>query len=194
MAQEGSAFNQQLTMRLFRAMGVPASRTGYPHLQINLYTNGVLFDEARWEKMRRIQKNIAHVRVSLDGITEDVYNYVRRGGNLERVKKNMTFLSSLRTKGFFKDLVLCFVVQKMNYKDMPAFVEFSKSLPGTMVQFQRIYSWDTYPPHEFPHHDICREDHPEFKNFLSVLKNPVFSDPIVDMGNLIPFRELALAN
>ncbi len=35
MAQEGSAFNQQLTMRLFRAMGVPASRTGYTNLRIN---------------------------------------------------------------------------------------------------------------------------------------------------------------
>jgi spore coat protein CotH len=35
MAQEGSALNQQLTMRLFRAMGVPASRTGYTNLKIN---------------------------------------------------------------------------------------------------------------------------------------------------------------
>ena len=35
MVQEGSAFNQQLTMRLFRAMEVPASRTGYTRLRIN---------------------------------------------------------------------------------------------------------------------------------------------------------------
>lgn len=35
MWQEGSAFNQQLTMRLFRAMEVPASRTGYTRLKIN---------------------------------------------------------------------------------------------------------------------------------------------------------------
>jgi hypothetical protein len=35
MAQEGSALNQQLAMRVFRAMGVPASRTGYTNLHIN---------------------------------------------------------------------------------------------------------------------------------------------------------------
>ena len=56
MAQEGSALNQQLTMRLFRAMNVPASRTGYTHLQINdmnygLYTLIESLDRislARW--------------------------------------------------------------------------------------------------------------------------------------------------
>lgn len=56
MWQEGSAFNQQLTMRLFRAMDVPASRTGYTHLTINdlnygLYTLIESLDRAslpRW--------------------------------------------------------------------------------------------------------------------------------------------------
>ncbi|MEY4323226.1 MAG: hypothetical protein RL410_1007 [Actinomycetota bacterium] len=56
MWQEGSAMNQQLTMKLFRAMKVPASRTGYSHLTINnidygLYTNIESLDRvslARW--------------------------------------------------------------------------------------------------------------------------------------------------
>lgn len=56
MAQDGSALNQQLTFRLFRAMNVPASRTGYTHLQINdsnygLYTIVESLDRislARW--------------------------------------------------------------------------------------------------------------------------------------------------
>jgi hypothetical protein len=56
MWQEGSAFNQQLTMRLFRSMNVPASRTGYTHLTINdlnygLYTLIESLDRAslpRW--------------------------------------------------------------------------------------------------------------------------------------------------
>lgn len=162
----------------------------YPHLQINLYTNGVLFDEAMWEKMKKVQKNIAHVRISLDAITEPVYNYVRRGGNLDRVKKNVAFLAGLLKAGYFKDLCLCFVVQKTNYKDMPAFAQFAKQFPGVTVQFQKIYSWDTYSKEEFPAHDICNEKHPEFKEFVTMLKDPIFTDKIVDMGNLTPYRDL----
>ena len=56
MWQEGSAMNQQLTMRLFRAMNVAASRTGYANLRINdinygIYTNIESLDRvslARW--------------------------------------------------------------------------------------------------------------------------------------------------
>lgn len=56
MWQEASAFNQQITMRLFRNMNVPASRTGYTHLTLNdqnygLYTLIESLDRAslpRW--------------------------------------------------------------------------------------------------------------------------------------------------
>jgi hypothetical protein len=41
MWQEGSALNQQLTMKLFRAMNVPASRTGYTLLTINEMNYGL---------------------------------------------------------------------------------------------------------------------------------------------------------
>lgn len=164
----------------------------YPHLRINLFTNGVLFDEEMWKKMHKIQKNIAHVRVSLDGISEPTYNYTRRGGNLERVKKNVAFLAKLLEAGYFIDLVLCFVVQKMNFRDMIPFVTFAKSFSGVKVQFQKIYNWDTYSPQEFQIHDICDEKHPDFLEFLSVLKDPLLAEPIVDLGNIIPFREKAL--
>lgn len=178
--------------KIYREFLLNLDGAKYPHLKINLYTNGVLFDETMWQKMHKVQKNIAHVRVSLDGISEDVYNYTRRGGNLERVKKNVAFLAGLRQAGYFKDLVLCFVVQTKNYKDMPLFVEFAKKFPGVTVHFQRIYSWGTYSPQEFPKHDICDENHPEFREFLTMLRDPVFTDGIVDLGNLIPYRERAL--
>ena len=41
MAQDGSFLNQQVSSRLFRAMGVPASRTGYSHLKINNTNYGI---------------------------------------------------------------------------------------------------------------------------------------------------------
>ena len=56
MRQEPSSINQQVVMKLFRAMNVPASRTGYAHLTINgidfgVYTNIESLDKislARW--------------------------------------------------------------------------------------------------------------------------------------------------
>ena len=41
MAQDGPFLNQQVSSRLFRAMGVPASRSGYTHLEINNTNYGV---------------------------------------------------------------------------------------------------------------------------------------------------------
>jgi sulfatase maturation enzyme AslB (radical SAM superfamily) len=178
--------------KIYRDFLISLDGARYPHLEINLYTNGVLFDQDMWAKMHKIQKNISHVRVSLDGISEDVYNNTRRGGNLARVKKNIAFLAELLSEGFFKDLILCFVVQKMNYLDMIAFVEFAKNFPGVKVHFQKIYNWGTYSPKKFILHDICDERNPDFDIFLSILKDPILSDPIVDLGNIIPFREKAL--
>jgi sulfatase maturation enzyme AslB (radical SAM superfamily) len=180
--------------RIYREFLLNLDGARYPNLRINLFTNGVLFDEKMWEKLHKIHRNIAHVRVSLDAVGEDVYNHVRRGGNLERVKRNVAFLTELRSRGFFSDLVLCFVVQAANFREMRDFARYAGSLPGVLAHFQRIYDWGTFPPNEFWRQDICDPANPGYAEFLRELRDPVFAAPHVELGNLTPFRELALAN
>ncbi len=165
----------------------------YPHLQINLFTNGVLFDEEMWGKLERIQRNIGHVRISMDGISEEVYRKTRLRGNLERVKANVKFLAGLRRQGFFKDLTLCFVVQALNFRDMIPFVAFARNFPLVAVHFQKIYNWGTYPAEHFHLQDVCDERSPDHHAFLELLRDPAFDLPGVDLGNLTPYRERALA-
>lgn len=156
----------------------------YPQLKIDLFTNGVLFDEKMWNSIHRIQKNIHDVRVSLDSMTKPTYDVVRRGGDFAKVIENVKFLSQQKTEGFFNDLVICFVVQTLNYKEMVLFVKFALELKNVKVHFQRIINWGTFSDVEFLKHAIYLEEHFEYQNFIDILKDPIFKNPMVDMGNI----------
>lgn len=45
---------------------------------------------------------------------------------------------------------------------------------------------------EFAVRSIWRTDHPEFPDFLAVLRDPRLADPIVDLGNISEYRRRAL--
>ncbi len=178
--------------KIYREFLINLDGSRYPELQINLYTNGVLFDDKMWEKLHKIHRNIGHVRISLDAVNKEVYDYVRRNGNLERVKRNIDFLGNLRAQGYFKDLALCFVVQARNFREMHDFARYAGSFPKTTAYFQRLYNWDTYSPAEFRLHDIFDPSHSEHAEFLEVLRDPIFEEPHVCLSNLTPYREMAL--
>lgn len=40
---------------------------------------------------------------------------------------------------------------------------------------------------------MWRQDHPEFEEFLAVLRDPALADPIVQLGNVTAYRTRALA-
>ena len=171
--------------KLFRDLLFNVDGRNFPNVFFNLQTNGVMFTPKYWDKMEKIQKNINTVIVSYDAGTEETYNITRRGGNWNKLQKNMEFLSSLRkNKKGINDLRIDFVVQKHNYKEMPLVVEIGKKLKVDTVYFSRIINWGTFNEEEFDSHAIWKSTHPEFKDYLKVMENPILKDKIVDLGNL----------
>ncbi len=155
-----------------------------PHLRINLFTNGVLFNQEMWSQVKGVQRNIQDVKVSLDAATESVYRNVRIGGDFRKVMQNISFLSKLKNDGFFRDLYLCFVVQDHNFRDMVDFVEMAEAYGNVKIHFQRVINWGTYSEEEFKKRAIYSSDHPDHKEFLEILLKPIFKKDFVDMGNL----------
>lgn len=177
---------------IFREFLFAFQGADFPNVVINLTTNGILFNRAHWSRMEGAHNNIGSVIVSFDAVTPETYAITRRGGNFGVLLNNFQFMNELRRDGFIKYLKMDFVVQHANYKEMPDFIRLAKSFGHVdSVGFALITNWGTYPPEEFRRHAIWRSDHPELEDFLAVLRNPIFDDPIVDLKNLAAYREAA---
>ena len=141
-----------------------------PNLRISLQTNGLLL-KASWDDLG-LEGYVEWVAVSIDAIRPETYSIVRRGGRFDALLENLAFLSELRRANRVKHVRLDFVVQALNYGEMPEAAELTRSFGFDRTKFQLIRSWNTYAPEEFAKHDIGCPDHPEFGAFLCVLKDP----------------------
>ena len=147
-----------------------------------------MFTEKYWEKMKKIQKNIKCVIVSLDASTESTYNVVRRGGNWNALLNNLGFISELKEQGTIPYLRLDFVVQRENYKEMVDFIKIAKRFKATKCYFSLVSDWGTWPVEEYKKNAIWKKDHPEFESFLKVMRDPIFNEKFVDLGNLTAYQ------
>jgi len=179
--------------RVFRDFLFRLDGTDFPNLDINLQTNGVLFTPRNWERMAKIHARINAVLVSFDAATEATYQITRRGGHWGQLHKNMRFLSALRQAGKLRFLRLDFVVQKDNYREMDEFVALGRSYAVDRVMFSMLLDWGTWSHAVFLDKCIWKTQHPQYNDFLAVLRDPVFDDPIVDLGNLSAYRQRAVS-
>lgn len=151
--------------------------------KIALQTNGNLCDARAWESMG-LYGHVARVSVSIDAAEEATYDIVRRDGNFARVRENMTFVANLRRTGEINFFGLCFVVQDINYREMPAFAEWGKELGADEVLFTQLRNWGTYSYAEYKTHNIASPDHPQHADLLHVLQSPTLHAPYVNVGDL----------
>jgi MoaA/NifB/PqqE/SkfB family radical SAM enzyme len=145
----------------------------FPKLKIiHIHTNGLLLDEKMWNRIKKAHKYIKTIEVSIDAATKETYEKIRRGGNWERLNRNLNFISSIPT---IYNKSYSFVVQDTNYKEMKMFYDFISSLPhyhknNYNVYFGKILNWGTYTDDEFFIKQIWNELHPNFNDFLVELK------------------------
>jgi MoaA/NifB/PqqE/SkfB family radical SAM enzyme len=161
------------------------------NLDINIQSNGVLFDENAWRKMQKIHANINEVLISIDASTEATYDKVRVNGDFPKLMANLEFLSSLYKAGKIRRLMLAFVVQQLNYREMSGAIEIGKRLGVERIVFNLLNDWETWTKEQYDRNAIWKSFHPEFPQFIETLKAPIFADPIVDLGNMQQYWELA---
>lgn len=180
--------------RIFREFLFGLDGRDFPNLKINLQTNGVLLTPKNWRRMERIHRNIETVLVSFDAACPETYTVTRRGGHWATLIDNVRALGEFRRRGELGHLRLDFVVQQANYREMPAFVELAESLGADAASFSKILDWGTWSRSVFELQCIWREDHPEFDQFMEVLRDPGLSRPGVILGNIAPYRNRALSD
>lgn len=156
-----------------------------PNVKIRLDSNGVLFNEHAWETvLKNVQDKIDLIAISVDATTKESYGLIRRGGNFETLMKNLQFISSLRQNGFKFVYIIRMIVQKNNFEQMQDFVRLGISLNVDSVVFSVIQNWGTFSHEEYLQNAVHLAGHEDHKHLCTILKDKLFDDPRVDMGNL----------
>jgi len=176
--------------KLYRDI-LQATAERLPAIKIGLHTNGVLFDARAWADCR-LEGRVDQVEVSIDAADPLTYALVRRGGDFALLLRNLAFLGEQRRQGKIRYLILSFVVQGTNIREMPAFVELGKRFGADRVRFALIRPWRRgLARGAYGKAMIWDEAHPDFDAFLGVLRDPALADPIVWATDVVPFIERA---
>ena len=167
----------------------------FPNIKIDLLTNGVMFTEKMWGCLHKIHRNVRKVYISIDAASPETYKIVRRGGNWLQLMENLRFLAQLRRENKLQSIQFNFVVQRSNYREMPLFI---KAFLGTMcdnIVFTFLCDWGVWQSRtQYEQQCVWKQTHPEFQDFLRVLRDPVFNNPMIEMGNIFEYRKLALSH
>jgi len=179
---DGDAFGSPFYRRWLQTM----SRAKMPHLkQITLHTNAQLWTCEIWNTIpMEIREIINSTIISIDAATAHTYSINRRGGDFEKLLNNLEFISLLRTGGPLKHLRISMVVQMNNFMEMPAFIRLGKSFGADVVSFSKIMNWGAFSDGEYRERAIHLPEHPCHFEFINMLADDIFCDPIVDLGNL----------
>jgi sulfatase maturation enzyme AslB (radical SAM superfamily) len=177
--------------RIFREFLYGLDKTGFPRMRVHLQTNGVLFTEKTWNNLKKIHGAIGTVLVSFDAATAETYARTRCGGDWKQLMENAAFLGRLRREGAIGPLLACFVVQRANFREMPQFVEIAKRNGFDRACFARVVNWGTWSRAEFADQCVWRTGHPQYRDFVRVIADPIFDDPIVSLGNVAGLRRQA---
>ena len=153
--------------------------------QIQILSNGTLFNQTRWEEIKAKYKYI-DVLISVDAATAVTYQKIR-GGDFKQLRQNLAMLGELRGKNKIRSLGLNFVVQKDNYLEMTDFVHLAKKLHVDKINFQHLNDWGTFTKREYRRRNLLLKNGCLDRNFYFYLQAPIFKDPIVDLTAFQPY-------
>lgn len=154
----------------FRQFLIDFDPTKYPNMErIHIHTNGILWTEQLWDRMKTIHPFVKTCEISIDAATKHTYEkIVRIGGNWDTLITQLNFIIQIPT---ISDYIFSFVVQDSNYKEMFGFYELIKNInkvtnKNINIFFNHITNWGTYSETEYLLKDISNPNHELHEDFL----------------------------
>src|SRR3990167_8706603 len=173
----------------FRKWLQTMKRQDMPRLKrLHIHTNAQLWTPKMWKTIPdEIQQMVKTSEISIDAASSETYAINRRGGSFKKLLENLEFISTL-LKSIPMDWVgISMVVQENNFREMPDFVQLGKRF-GFGVYFSKLVDWGTYPEEEFYRRAVHFPAHPGYSELIDLLKDDIFSESIVCLGNLMELR------
>tara|TARA_R110000822_G_scaffold271147_1_gene393932 strand:+ start:58 stop:1059 length:1002 start_codon:yes stop_codon:yes gene_type:complete len=134
----------------------------------SLQTNGLLFQQM-FPRVQHVIERAKHINVSIDGASATTYETLRRGGDWQKIRKNLDFIGEKKSLGYRYELHM--VVQKSNWREMADMLALGHQVGADQVKFSMIADWGTFA--QFESQKPPTED-PEFQNMVKQCeKNPI---------------------
>lgn len=136
----------------------------FPRLEkVDVLTNGLLCDEETFARLEPGSQFVRSLNVSVDAGDEATYRRVR-GGDWERLRRNLDWMAGERQRNRFDFLGLTYVVRAENFRSLPAFLDWADTLGVDEVYVSQLYEWDRMAIsfREEAVHLASHADHQEF--------------------------------
>ena len=162
-------------------------RPVHEDFQLGFETNGVLFDEAHWQRFAHLGNYHLSATVTINSIRRETYRYLSGGfDHLERVLNNMRFLSRLRRENKLNKLSVTIVVQECNFWEVPEYIDLfahSKEFEVDAIVMKPLYKWWHMAEETYWFKNILNPLHPYHKEYLKILADDCWKDPkVYDWG------------
>lgn len=150
-------------------------------IKVSLESNGSLFTSQNWEKISNLGKYDLSVYITVHSFCEETYRFLS-GTDMpvSTVIENLHFIQKLRDQGIVNFFEIATVVCERNFREMPGFVDRClKEFNPDSIRMRSFlpYGVDNRAIEWF--YDIRNPYHPYYKEYVEVMKNPVFNHPKV---------------
>jgi len=174
--------------KIFRERLQKMDLTDRPYTFLNFQTNGVMLTPKVWDSISKVHKQIKQIVFSFDAGRKDTYEKeTRLGGHWDQLVSNVDYVYSqipsftTSKKSYNGDNLLSgamshnFVVQTCNYREIPEFIQMVMDRwtgigKQSRATFTLIVDWGHMP--DFEERAVWKPTHPEYQNFLQVLRDP----------------------
>jgi len=155
-----------------------------PSQTFTLFTNGLLIKK-QLDKTA-LQSQITLYQISIDAGSADVYHNVRRGGNWAVLLENLEYLKQHRGQA---TVLLCFVVQNQNFRDIENFVKVCQQFGfnGSLTQLDDWGTWNRNPSPTpdtweikngtFVDHNVLDSAHPDHQECRDIVQSAQATAP-----------------
>lgn len=172
--------------KIFRDFLYNFDPTPWPNLILDLQTNGVMLTPTNWKRIEKWHNKIRAIRISFDAASEETYNVVRKGGHWDTLLQNCSFINNEAATRSNIYVLTQFVVQDINFQEMVSYIKMIlEKFPNFYsIGFQLVDNWNTWDKTTYNQRAIWHQDHPRHKDFLELLKDPIFQHEKISMSNL----------
>jgi len=121
----------------FKKLFVEASQ--YKKIKHTVTTNGLLINEEWAELLSGANTQICY---SIDGVTKETYENLRKGGRFEDLLKSIAVINRHRKSSAYRmRKILSFVVMRSNYMEMGKALDFAKEYGYDTVEFTPLNNY-----------------------------------------------------
>ncbi len=173
IAGDGEVFYSQIYRKLLYEVKKKRNK-------IYVISNGNLFAEEDLEMLLQCYRFV-EMDISVDAASKETYEKLRRGGDWDKLMRNLELLGKARANGDMDFFTISMVVQRENYQEIPEFIKLGKRIYADAIVLVPLLNWGTYSEEEYQANSMISHANNWISDALKeVLRNPLLEEQGVD--------------